>query len=398
MKIAMFSDSFFPIMGGREMVIDNCVRILNKKNYCFVCAPKIKGEIKGKTDSDLPYKVYRCNSIRVSKSEYLSTPNRKFKKQVESEKPDIIHCQTKYGLLNYAFKLRKKFHIPVVTTVHTNYPDVYKNTLPKLVAKIALRFIKSQLNKCDHIFTVSYKMKGRLEQMGVKTPIQVVRNGIHKPTTTKPKEEAISFVNEKFGIDKDAFVICYVGRVVDVKNIPFQLETIKNLASRTEKKFLFLLVGDGPDRKKYEEYCKDNNLENYVKFIGAISDRDVLNSIYQRANLNYFASVADSDGLTIPESALFETPSLVIAGTAGAERINNLHNGFVEDHNEEKVENLLVDILENKYNLTEIGENAKKEIPADWSDIVGIFEEKYKEIIEKYKKNWHFCQFFLFFI
>lgn len=387
MKIAMFSDSFFPIMGGREMVIDNCVKILNKKNYCFVCAPKIKGEIKGKSDSDLPYKVYRCNSIRVSKNEYLSTPNHKFKKQVESEKPDIIHCQTKYGLLNYAFKLRKKFHIPVVTSVHTNYFDVYRNTLPKLIAKIALKFIKSQLNKCDHIFTVSNKMKDRLEEMGVKTPIQVVRNGIHKPLTQKPKEEAINFVNKKFGIESDAFVICYVGRIVDVKNIPFQLETIKDIASKTDKKILFLVVGDGPDKKKYEEYCKENNLENYVKFTGAISDRDILNSIYQRANLNYFASVADSDGLTIPESALFETPSLVIKNTAGAERITHLQNGFVEEQNKEKIENILVDIIENKYNLIEIGKNAKQEIPADWNEIVEVFEQKYQEIIEKYKKN-----------
>lgn len=387
MKIAMFSDSFFPIMGGREMVIDNCVRILNKKNNCFVCAPKIKGEIKGKTDKELPYKVYRCNSIKVGKSEYLSTPNYKFKKQIYGEKPDIIHCQTKYGLLNYAFKLRKKLHIPVVTTVHTNYFDVYKKTLPKFIAKIALKFIKSQLNKCDHIFTVSNKMKAKLEQMGVKTPIQVIRNGIHKPSEIKSKEEAINFVNKKFDIDKDAFVICYVGRIVDVKNIPFQLETIKDIASKTEKQFLFVIVGNGPDKKKYEEYCKENNIEKYVKFLGEISDREILNFIYQRANLNYFASVADSDGLTIPESALFETPSLVIANTAGAERITNLHNGFVEEEYKQKIEKLLLDILEDKYNLTEIGKNAKKEIPADWNEIVEKFEEKYKEIIENYKKN-----------
>ena len=379
------------------MVIDNCVRILNEKNSCFVAAPKIKGSIKGKTDDDLPYKVYRCNSIRVSKNEYLSTPNHKFKKLVEAEKPDIIHCQTKYGMLTYAFKLRKKLHIPVVTTVHTNYFDVYNNTLPKLFAKVALGYIKSQLNKCDHIFTVSYKMKGRLEQMGVKRPIQVIKNGIHKPVMDKTKQECIDFVNKTYQIDDDTFVIVYVGRVVDVKNIPFQLETIKELSTKTNKKFVFLVIGNGPDKKKYEEYCKENSLENYVKFLGEITNRDILNQIYQRANLNYFASVADSDGLTIPESAFFETPSLVIKDTAGAERINNLHNGFIEEHDKTKVVNLLLNILDGKYNLEEIGRNAKAEVPADWKDVVEIFLKKYEEIIEKYKKNWHFCQFFYVF-
>ena len=242
MKIAMFSDSFFPVVGGREMVIDNCVRILNENNSCFVCAPKIKGYVKGKADNELPYKVFRCNSIRVTKNEYLSVPNHKFKKLVEAEKPDIIHCQTKYGLLNYAFRLRKKFNIPVVTSVHTNYFDVYKNTLPKPIAKIALKFIKSQLNKCDYIFTVSNKMKNRLQEMGVKTPIQVIRNGIHKPVMQKTKQECDEYVNDTYKIDNNTFVIVYVGRIVDVKNIPFQLETIKDISQKLNKKFVFYLI------------------------------------------------------------------------------------------------------------------------------------------------------------
>ena len=155
MKISMFSDSFFPVVGGREFVIDNLVKALAKENDCFVCAPKMKGELAGKTDKELPYKVFRCNSLRFGKELYLTVPNKKFKKIVEEKKPDIIHCQTKFGLLGYAFEYRKKYNIPVVTTIHTNYREVYNRTLPKPIAKILLKRTIRQLNKCDLIFAVS---------------------------------------------------------------------------------------------------------------------------------------------------------------------------------------------------------------------------------------------------
>ena len=387
MKIGMFSDSFFPIVGGRENVIDNSVRALSKNNQIFVCAPKMKGEIPGKTDAELPYKIYRCKSLRIAKSEYLATPNKKFKKLVEAERPDIIHCQTKYGLLHYAFKLRKKFNIPVVTTIHTNYKCVYEETLPKLIGKFALKRVIRQLNKCDKIFAVSNYMKNQVESLGVKKPIVVLKNGTNPYAPKLSKQEQFDLVNKQFEIDKDAFMFLFVGRLYEVKNIKFQLETIKNLAKTTDKKFLFLLVGSGPDEENYKKICKETEIENYVKFAGQITDNELLSAIYSRADVFYFASIRDNDPLTIVEAAYNGTPSLVVENTGGAERITHNYNGFISKDNLDDMQNAMLDLLNGKYDLETISKNAKNEIPRTWDEIAKDFEKEYQNVIENYQKS-----------
>ena len=383
----MFSDSFFPVVGGREFVIDNLVKALKENNDCFVCAPKMKGEIVGKSDKELPYEVFRSNSMRFGKELYLSIPNKKFKKIVEAKKPDIIHCQTKFGLLSYAFRLRKKYNIPVVTTIHTNYREVYKRTLPKLIAKVLLKRTIRQLNKCDLIFAVSNYMRQQVESLGVTRPIVLLKNGIDPYKATLTKDEQIKLVNSKFGFDEDTFVFLFVGRVYVVKNIMFQLETIKDIIGKTNKKFKFLIVGDGPDKEEYQKFCKDNNMENHVHFAGQITDKELLSAIYARSNIFYFASLSDNDPLTIVEASFNSTPSLVIKDTGGAERIENLKNGFVCKNDKAEIEKLMIDLIENKYDLKVIGENAKRDIPENWQDVAKKTEIEYKKVIAKYKNK-----------
>ena len=391
MKIAMFSDSFYPVVGGRENVIDNSVKELIKNNKAFVCAPKIKGTLKGKSDNELPYKVLRCNSIRVGKLEYLSVPNKAFRKEVENENVDIIHCQTKYGLLNYAFKLRKKYGIPVVTSIHTNYKDVYFSTKPKFIAKIGLKYVVRQLNKCDKIIAISNYMKQQVESLGVNAPIQIIKNGVNFYQCKLTKQQQFDFVNKTYNIDDDDFVFLYVGRVIKSKNIEFQLETIKQLATLTDKKFKFVIVGNGQDEKYLQEKSKSLGIDDKVIFTGLVSDIENLYAIYSRADIFYFASLTDNDPLTIVEAAFNSTPSLLVEKTGGAERIIHEKNGFVCKYDKSAFASMMLDILNGKYDLEKISQQANATIPESWETVTNKYIEEYKKTILDYKskKNEH---------
>jgi glycosyltransferase involved in cell wall biosynthesis len=387
MKIAMFSDSFYPIVGGRENVIDNSVKELIKSNVAYVCAPKIKGTLNGKNDNELPYKVLRCNSIKVGKCEYLSIPDKKFKKQVEQEGFDIIHCQTKYGLLNYAFKLRKKFNVPVITSIHTNYKDVYCSTQPKLIAKLALKYVVKQLNKCDKIVAISNYMKQQVVSLGVTAPITIIKNGVNFYDCKLTKQEQVEFVNKTYKIQPDDFVFLYVGRVIKSKNIEFQLETIKELSTLTNKKFKFVVVGNGKDENYFMEKCKQLKIEDKVIFTGLVSNIENLYAIYSRANIFYFASLTDNDPLTIVEAAFNSTPSLLVENTGGAERVVHAENGFVCEYNKAKFADMMLEILNGKYDLEKISKQAKLTIPESWETVTNKYVEEYKKTIKDFENK-----------
>ena len=327
LKIAMFTDSFFPVWGGRERVIHECMSCHIKRHDARLFCPKIKGKIEGYEDKDLPYPVYRCNSLKVGKLEYLSIPNPKFKKEVKNFKPDIIHCQTKYGLMNYALKYGKKHNIPVVTSVHTIYPIIYQELKFKPLINFAIKRVLKILDKCDGVVAVSKLAKEILENNGVKNPIKVIKNGIEIKDYNFSKDTKKQ-VRQKYNISEESFVIIFAGYLDQRKNIMFQLECLKLLKEKYDN-FTFVLVGEGSHKEELQKYVKNNNLEANVIFTGYVSNQKELYSLYYASDLFFFASISDSDGLVVVEAALNKTPSLVLEKMASCERITNNINGFI---------------------------------------------------------------------
>ena len=181
-NIAMFSDSFYPIIGGRENVIHNLMQGLSNKTNCFLLTTTFKGHDNFINDNELPYEVHRCKSLRITKNEYLSIIDRKTKKLIKqkilSGQIDIIHTHTKFALAKYAIKLGKRYNIPVITTAHTNYIEQYKNQLKlPIIYKPLLRYVKSIINKTDHVITVSKHMQNVLNKIGVNTNSTIISNG-----------------------------------------------------------------------------------------------------------------------------------------------------------------------------------------------------------------------------
>ena len=84
-NVAMFSDSFYPIIGGRENVIDNLMRELSQQTNCFLLTTTFKGHKSFINDTNLPYEIHRCKSIRVTKNEYLSIIDRRTKKYIKEK-------------------------------------------------------------------------------------------------------------------------------------------------------------------------------------------------------------------------------------------------------------------------------------------------------------------------
>ena len=385
LNLAMFSDSFFPVWGGRERVIHECMKRYIKNANAELFCPKIKGHIDGLSDSELPYKVVRCNSLQVGRSEYLAIANTKFKKEIENFKPDIIHCQTKYGLLNYAFKYRKKYHVPVVTTIHTNYPLAYSCLKFKPLIDYAVKRVVKLLNKCDGITAVSNRSKKMMEDCGVTVPITVIRNGVDMKNFNFD-ETTKQTVKEKLNISPKKFVIMFCGRLHEIKNILFQLEVVKELKRHTND-FVFLLVGEGSQRNELEQFVKSNNLQENVVFTGFVSDQKTLYSYYHATDLFFFASTTDSDGLVVVEAALNKTPSLVLEGMAACERIVDGYNGYISPNFSKECCKKLLKIMHNKKTLEEISQRAFETIPKNWNDISEEYEQFYKKVMKIFAKN-----------
>ena len=219
LNITMISDSFYPVLGGRESAVDNLCKELNKEHNLTLATGNISPKHKTIQDFDFGYAILRSKCLKFRKYEYLCFANKKFRKIIENNQIDIIHTQTKYGLCNYGIKLAKKKNIPVITTAHTNYPEVYKKSIKcGLIRHFAIKRVVKIINKMDAVITVSKHMAKVLEKIGCKTKIKVIPNGTDIIYPEKP-QELINKVNDLYNLKNEENVFLVVGYVSEVKNV-----------------------------------------------------------------------------------------------------------------------------------------------------------------------------------
>lgn len=372
MKIALFTDSFLPGVGGTENAVFNYANALSKEHEVIVFAPKYSAEF---CDTDKPFKIVRAKSIGVTKNDFFAMPyfTREVKKTLTEFMPDIIHCNTVGQMTAYALKFGKKHKIPVVCTLHTKFRYCYIHDLKsKFLANILLKFVMRRIKKADSVTAVSFDMKEEARAYGISNDITVIKNGLSTKNVEVAKKEPSS-----------TFTFLYVGMLAEFKNISFSL---KALAKVKEKKqdFVFNIVGRGSDVKKFQILTKELGLENNVNFVGVIKDKKVLNTYYANADLFLFPSKFDNDALVLLEAGCQGTPSLVLRNTGSAERIVENESGFATDFDLDAYANKILELMDNKSLLERVGSNAKN-IATTWEDAVEKYMDFYNQTIKNYK-------------
>lgn len=384
-KVIMFSDSFFPVTGGRETVIYNLMKNIQKFTPAELVSATFNGKPEFIKDNKLGFIVTRFPSIRVTKNEYLVKTPKKIKNKIEEDIKNsnvgLLHTHTKFSLANYAIKLSKTYNLPIITTCHTNYIMQYKNQLKcPIIYKPLLRYVVKTINKMDEVVTVSNFMRNQLKSIGVTKPITVIPNGTDLINVT-PSESELTLVKEKYNLTNTANIFIYVGRLSETKNLSFLLKSISLVKSKLPN-FKLVLVGVG-NKNKYIKLAKKLNILDNLVFTGNINNRIELASLYNISKLNLFPSVGDSFGLTIIESATQNTPSVVIKNTAPSERIINFINGFVSKLTIEDYSKTILDATASEIILSRISENAKQLLPISWSDVA----KEYFNLYEKLKAS-----------
>lgn len=388
-NIAMFSDSFYPIIGGRENVIHNIMTSLNNKSNSFLLTTTFNGHKQFIQDKDLPYKVNRCKSLRITKNEYLSIIDRKTKNLIKDKlkngEIDIIHTQTKYALTKYALKLGKKYNIPVITSAHTNYLEQYKNQLKlPIIYKPFLRYVRNIINKTNGVITVSKHMEKILQQLGIEIPIKIIPNGNDMSQFSFSKSE-LDKTLIKYNLQNEQNIFIYVGRITETKNLTFLFNSLKILKDKNIN-FKFIIVGGG-EIDKYKKIASALSITNNCLFTGPILDREELAKLYFSSTLNLYPSTGESFGLTIRESGTMGTPSVVIENCATAEDIIDKQNGFISTLDETSFAETIIYALQDKNALQEVSKNAQTSFNQSWDNIADKHINYYMKIIKDFKEQ-----------
>lgn len=382
LKIGLFIDTFFPMIDGVIMVVDNYARRLAKFNDVTVFAPAIPG--KESDDTTRPYKVVRAKSIPLFFIDYsLPAPaiDKNFKQELEKSDLDIVHIHSPFSIGKIGIKYAKKHNIPVIATMHSQFKqDFMRATKINFIANILTNKVVKVFDKCDNCYAVNSEIARIFhEEYGVKNLPDVLNNA----TDMLPVEDIVSAreeINKKYNISDDEKVFLFVGRINILKNILFIVDSLKILKDRGFK-FKMLYVGSGQDEEKLKEKIKELQLGNDVLLCGRVTDRELMKKIYARADLFLFPSLYDASSLVQVEAASQHTPTIFIEGAATAATVTNNVNGIISKNSIEDYANQIEKMITDNELYKKISDGAFRDLYKNWDDTVKEMYEIYLKMI-----------------
>ena len=252
-------------------------------------------------------KKFKINRTHVWFSFKLFFVNSSMSKQIENDKPDIIHT---IGLRSYqsivAWRASKKLKIPLVASDQgglTTHPFFNESgLLLKILYRIQNFFIKKIIDDATAISAANEYEKEIFSNLNGRSKIEIIRNGINLETLVSE----IDF-KEKYQINSR--FILFVGRFSKskgIENLINALNIIKN-----EEKFLDVhLVIMGVDfgyEQKMEELIKKFDLSENITVIKNPPREDVI-SAYGESEFLILPSQWELSPLVPLESFAFKKP------------------------------------------------------------------------------------------
>lgn len=380
-----FNDSFTPVMDGVTNVVKNYAYWLDKKyGESYVATPAYPGYIDREE-----FPVLRYYSIPLKKREPyrigLELLDINFRTTIKNISFDIVHAHCPFTSGAIAQQIARKKNIPIVATFHSKFYDDFKQVLKiDAFAKLCTRIVIDFFNRMDQVWTVSKGAADTLREYGYKGYIEVVPNGTDFDIPEN-MERLVEKTEKKLGINSSDLVLLFVGQHIWQKNIKLLVDSLSYIKEQIPYKMFF--VGDGYAKEELETYVKKLGLNDRVYFLGKILDRDYLRSLFARADLFLFPSVYDNAPIVVREAAAVGTPSLVIAKSNAAEGIVDNVNGFLSDNDSISYSKRIVEIINKRDELKNIGKKAQATIYRSWESIVDEVYERYMGIIKSFKRK-----------
>lgn len=317
---------------------------------------------------------------------YSFEAKKKISALIEKEKPDIIHINLFHRVLTASIvDAAKKFHIPVVLTMHDmncicpnhtmldhgqlceaclhgNYLKCVKRVCFKdSRAKCLMAAVESEYNKLSGLYnkidlfiTPSEFFKKKMEESGL-TRSRIVHMKNFLPAQTQ------------YGVQgKKGKYVLYYGRLSQEKGI---LTLVR--AMEMVKEIPLVIVGTGPEEEAIRAEVRRLNLEDRVSLVGFKSGEDLWRCVRESACVVVPSEWYEASGYTACEAQAIGKP--VIATDAGGlpENLVDGETGFVcEMKNEAALAEAIKKVMglsENSYNemAQKAAVNAKRLFDAD---------------------------------
>ena len=287
-----------------------------------------------------------------------------------------VHYAIPHAYAGYMAKQMLKdegIDIPMVTTLHGTDITLVGN---HPFYKPAVTF---SINKSDFVTSVSQSLKeDTLKLFNIKNEIQVIPNFIE---LDKIKKEDKSPCQRSVMANDEERIITHISNFRKVKRIPDIIAIFNKIQKEIPAKLM--MVGEGPEKEKAEQLCRELGIQDKVIFFGNSNEID---TILCQTDLFLLPSKTESFGLVALEAMACGVP-VISSNAGGLPEVNkDGFSGYLSEVGDvDSMANNALKILKNQTDLDQFKKNAL--ITAQQFDIkkiLPLYEDLYQRAIAKY--------------
>ncbi len=385
LNVCLLNDSFPPLIDGVATTVINYASIIQKElGSATVVTPAYPG-----AEDNYDFPVVRYSSLSTEKSLGYRAGYPFSASTLEAMKNsmfNIIHSHCPFASTVFARNLKEKNGAPLIMTYHTKFDVDIKRLIDNpILEKQITRFVVQNISVCDEVWTVSRGAGENLRSIGYDGNYIIMPNGVDFPKGRSSREETEALRSE-YGIAPDMPLFLFVGRLFWYKGFRVILDSLK-LVKENGTDFCMLVVGDGGDAEAIREETEKLGLGDNIIFAGAINDRNGLRIYYTAADLFFFPSTYDTNGIVVREAAACALPSLLISGSCAAEDFTNYRNAIICENDAVAISKELIHAATHLDGLKLLGEHAMNDVYLSWEDAVKNAFDRYHTVLDNYKRG-----------
>jgi glycosyltransferase involved in cell wall biosynthesis len=375
-RVALLSRAVFPLhgYGGLERHVAALEKYLRRERceVSLYTTPPSDGTREREGTTFVPYRVLPWPKgsgfvVLDRDTNYLAWSFRAARRLLASERPDVVQADGGAGF-GYA-ALAPKGAAPLV--LHPHGMEEFKAPRLKRTAYLPLRSaVRFAARRAARVLAPDAAMKEEVERyLGVESErLEVLPNALDL--------EEIDRKAAPIDVGAKEPVLLSVGRLESNKGFV----TLVRALARVRAGFLWILVGEGPERGKIETEIARSGLGAKARLVGRVSEAE-LHALYDRADLFVHPTLYEGSSMVTLEAMAHRKP--VVASRTGGipDKVVSGESGLlVPPGDEDALAFAVRDALSSKERLVRWGAKGRATVEERFSwarrvkDVVRLYE------------------------
>lgn len=308
MRIAVFTDSFYPELGGiQDSVLYACRELGRRGHQVVIFAPgatrhdfKLAGVPGNEVDAGENVEIRRLFSLPVPSStgqSRLLVPTGRRWRRLLPFAPDIIHTHTFLGAGLEALRAARRLAVPLVGTNHWAIGEFggYTPFSADFFRTASVRTVTRYYNRCAMVTGPSHSVIDEMRAFGLCRPHLVVSNPVDTAQFRPAPDARRAALKRTYGFSNATII--YAGRLADEKKIDVLIRSVPVIA-RQVPDVMLALAGHGSARHRLEQLARALGVGERVRFLGTL-DKPTLANAFHAADVFAIASTSETQSMVL---------------------------------------------------------------------------------------------------